>query len=125
MTDGWIKLHRKIVHWEWYKSIPTRTLFIHLLLTVNREAKEWHGIEILPGQKVTSLPNLAKETGLTIDQTRTALNHMQTTGEITDKVTNKYRLITLNNWSEHQEDPRQIPRNFPGKSHATSHHVLS
>ncbi len=31
MNDGFIKLHRKIIDWEWYDDINTKTLFIHIL----------------------------------------------------------------------------------------------
>ena len=32
MNDGYIKLHRKIVDWEWYDDLPVFRLFIHLPL---------------------------------------------------------------------------------------------
>ncbi len=38
----WIKLYRKMKHWEWYDDIPTKVLFIELLLTVNSKDKQWH-----------------------------------------------------------------------------------
>lgn len=40
--EGYITIHRKIVDWEWYKDIPTRVLFEHLLLTANWKDKKWH-----------------------------------------------------------------------------------
>ena len=43
MNDGFIKLHRKIIDWEWYDDINTKTLFIHILLMANFEDKKWHG----------------------------------------------------------------------------------
>ena len=68
-TEGFINLHRKILDWE----------FTHLLLTVNWTPAKWHGIEILPGQKITSRETLATETGLSIRQVRTALEKLQKT----------------------------------------------
>ena len=36
MNDGFIKLHRKIVDWEWYDDINRNFRFIyHLLLKAN------------------------------------------------------------------------------------------
>lgn len=120
-SGGWVKLHRKILEWEWYKSLPTRVLFLHLLLTANRETVEWHGITIHPGQKVTSLRSLAKETGLTFQQTRTAISNMLATHEITDKATNKYRLITIKKWNYYQEDNRQSTHNLTSNQHTNQH----
>ena len=40
---GWIKIHRKIIKWEWYQDLPTKSLFFHLLLTANIEDKKWQG----------------------------------------------------------------------------------
>jgi|TARA_Y100000310_G_C20647796_1_gene797621 hypothetical protein len=102
MDNGWIKLHRKFTKWEWYDDINTKVLFIHLLITANYEDKNWRGTLIKRGQKVTSLPNLAKETCLTIRNVRTSLDRLKSTGELTDQSTNRFRLITICNYDEYQ-----------------------
>ena len=71
--EGWIKIHRQILNWEWYKDINVKILFIHLLLTANHQEKNWKGQLVKRGQKLTSLQHLANETGLTLQQTRTSL----------------------------------------------------
>lgn len=100
--EGWIKLHRKILDWEWYTDAPVRILFEHLLLTANYEDKRWKGITIKRGQKVTSRQHLAEETGLTEQQVRTALAKLKSTQNITSKTTNKYTLITVENYGLYQ-----------------------
>lgn len=100
--EGWIKLHRKILDWEWYTDAPVRILFEHLLLTANYEDKRWKGITIKRGQKVTSRQHLAEETGLTEQQVRTALAKLKSTQNITSKTTNKYTLITIENYELYQ-----------------------
>lgn len=99
-----------MVEWEWYGDPCVFRIFMHLLLTANYEAAQWKGVAIEPGQKVTSLPHLAQETGLTVQQARTALDKLKSTGEITVKATNKYRLITVKKWSEYQAVNRQSNR---------------
>lgn len=116
---GWVKLFRKIVEWEWYSDINATRIFLHLILTANYEPARWQGVTIQPGQKVTSLPHLAEETGLTIRQARTALDKLKLTGEITDESNNKFRLITLKKWAEYQSNDRQHDRQMTGKRHAT------
>ncbi len=78
-TEGFINLHRKILDWEWYDDNNVKIVFIHLLLTTNWTKAKWHGIEILPGQKITSIGNLASETNLSTQQVRTVLNKLEKT----------------------------------------------
>lgn len=104
MSDGWVKVHRSITEWEWYKDGPTRLIFEHLLYTVNHAPAKWRGIDIAPGQTVTSIKKLANANGLTEQQTKTAIKHLKSTNEITSKTTNKYTLITVENWALYQTD---------------------
>jgi len=81
--EGWIKIHRKMLEWEWYNDNNTKILFLHLLLTANHKDKKWQGKIIKRGQKITSIQHLADETNLTVQQIRTSLNKLKSTGEIT------------------------------------------
>ena len=101
--EGWIKLHRKLVDWEWYSDNPVKIVFIHLLLTANYAPKQWQGQTVETGEKVTSIGVLAEETGLTIKQVRLALNKLENTGEIIKKGTNKFTLIKVVNYSLYQD----------------------
>ena len=94
--------------WEWYTDIPTKTLFIHLLLTANWADGKFQGIDIPAGSLVTSVAHLSKQTGLSIQQVRTAIKHLISTGEITSTSTNKYTLITICNWWNFQDDELRI-----------------
>ena len=100
--EGWIKIHRKILEWEWYDDNNVFRLFFHLLMTANYEEKSWHGITIGRGQIVTSVDNLSKQIGLSAQQIRTALCKLKSTQEITIKTTNKFTLITICNYEKYQ-----------------------
>lgn len=100
--EGWIKVHRKLVDWEWYNDINVKVVFLHLLLTANHKEKQWKGQTILRGQKLTSIEHLADDVGLTIQQTRTALKKLKSTHEITIKTTNKNTLITIEKFNNYQ-----------------------
>ena len=102
MEDGWIKLHRVFLHWEWFDDPNTLKLFIYLLLSVNYENKRWRGATVKPGQIITSYQHLANELGLTYEQTRRATAKLKRTGEITYEGTPNYSLITLNKWEMYQ-----------------------
>lgn len=100
--EGWIKLHRKILDWEWYKDYPVRILFEHLLLTANYEEKKWKGQQINKGQLITSIAHLSEQTGLSSQQVRTALEKLKSTSEITYRATNKNTLVTIENYGLYQ-----------------------
>lgn len=113
--QGWIKLHRQFTEWEWYTDLKTKSLFLHLLLTANIADRKCMGFMVHPGQSITTLPRLAAETGLTEMEVRTAIKHLKKTGEISEKVTNKFRLITIEKWAFYQgmclESNRQLTDN--------------
>jgi hypothetical protein len=103
MSIGFLKLHRKILDWEWYSDINVSRLFMHLLLKANFEDKKWQGRVIKRGELVTSLGNLSIETGLTIQQVRTAINKLISTNEITSEATSQFTQIRLCNYSVYQD----------------------
>lgn len=102
VDKGYISLHRSLLDWEWYTDANTARLFIHLLLTVNHTSKQWHGITVERGQRVASYAKLAAETGMTVKEVRTALNHLKRTGEVAHKATSKFGLFTVKNYNKYQ-----------------------
>lgn len=100
--EGWIKLHRKFLEWEWYSDINTKSLFIHLLLIANREDKTWRGVTIKRGQLVTGLKSLNEGTGLSIQSIRTSLDRLIRTGEINKQSNNLFTVITICNFETYQ-----------------------
>lgn len=102
MADAFIKLHRKMLDWEWYDDLNTKVLFLHCLLKANWKPGSWHGIEYKAGEFITSINSLAEETHLSAHQVRTALEHLMMTGEVASRWQGKCRVITVNNWVEYQ-----------------------
>lgn len=102
MENGWIKIHRKILEWEWWDDPKTFRLFMYLLLSANHRDKKWRGKVIKKGQVLTGLYSLAKSTKLSVQSVRTSLNKLKSTGEITNESTPNYRIITILNWDKHQ-----------------------
>ena len=39
--EGWVKLHRKFLEWEWYDKSETVHLFLHCLLKANHKDKSY------------------------------------------------------------------------------------
>ena len=110
MNAGFILLYRQITEWEWYQNPNTFRVFLHILLKANFTDGRFEGREVKRGQLVTSLPKLSQQTKLTIQQVRTAIKHLISTGEITDEGTSQYRIITVVKYNEYQQDNRQNNR---------------
>ena len=92
---GWIKLHRKILNWEWYQDANVCRVYLHLLLTANFEERNWKGILINKGDCIFSVDGLSKELELTAQQIRTALNKLKSTKNITILSTSHYHRINI------------------------------
>lgn len=105
--SGWIKLHRKMLDWEWYDDTNAKIVFLHCLLRANHKDKRWRGRVIQRGSFWTSLPSLSDELGLSIQQVRTSINKLKSTGELTDSPHAQGRLIIIKNYEMHQVDNRQ------------------
>jgi len=100
--NPFIYLDKKILNWQWYTDIPTKVLFIHMLLKANWTEGKFKGVTIKRGQLPTSLNHLATETGLSVRQVRTCLRKLNNTKEVTSKTTNKYTIITICNYEAYQ-----------------------
>lgn len=105
LENGFVKIYRSLLKWEWYDDINTKVVFLHLLLTVSIEDSKWHGITVKRGSRVSSYAILAKETKLSIDMVRTAIKHLESTGEITRYKYPKYTVFTVNNYDKFQNVP--------------------
>lgn len=115
---GYIKLHRKIVDWEWYDDINTKVLFIHILLMANYEDKRWHGELVKRGSFITSYQTLATQTGLSVQQVRTSIKKLLSTNDITKVISNKNTVIIVPNYDLYQseqqaseQDNNKVPTN--------------
>lgn len=100
--EGWIKLHRKLVEWEWHDMPEMVSVLLHLLLLANHEDSVWHGVTICRGQLVTGRKELSKITGISEQTVRTCLNRLKSTNEITIQSTNRYSIITICNYDKYQ-----------------------
>jgi hypothetical protein len=93
----------------------------------------FEGRVIKRGQLVTSLSSLSKQTGLTVRQVRTALDHLVMTGEVTSEPQARYRVITVIKYDDYQNltdkstdnqqtTNKQINKQTTGKTTANQQH---
>lgn len=108
MSSSWIKVHRKIVDWEWYTDSSTVHLFFHLLIKANYKESSYRGMAVERGQVLTGRKKLAAETGISEQKIRTGLERLKETNEITIKSTNKFSVITICNYDTYQGEEEAI-----------------
>ncbi len=111
--QGWIKLHRQILEWEWYSDNNCFRLFLHLLLKANHKEKRFKGIELKVGSIVTSRDLLARETGLSSQQIRTALTKLISTNEITSVTSSQGTIIQIVSYEKYQVPTNEITNEQP------------
>ena len=99
---SYIKLDRRLLRWEWKDDPHMVALWVEILLQANYEASKWHGEVFEEGSFPTSIDKLSKSTGLTPRQTRTCLNRLKSTNEVTIESTKLGTKIIVNKWSEYQ-----------------------
>lgn len=104
MADGYVKLHRQLIDWEWFQDSATMHVLTCLLLTVNWKEAKWMGHTIPPGGTVTSREKIASQTGLTEKQVRRALDNLEQGRVIERSRAGKGQLVTLVNWAKYQVD---------------------
>ena len=112
-NNGWIKLHRQILEWEWYSDNNCFRVFLHLILKANHKEKRYKGIELNSGQIITSRDILAKETGLSSQQIRTALNKLISTNEITSVTSSQGTILQVVNYEKYQLSTNEITNEQP------------
>jgi len=121
INNGWIKLHRNLKDWGWRSDANTFNVFINLLLEADFTPNTWKGIKVQPGQLIFGRKEFSKKIGVSEQSIRTALKHLKSTNEITIKSTNKYSLISINNWETYQSinqlPNQQLTSNQPATNH--------
>ena len=107
LENGYIRLHRSLTGWRWYREPKTLALWLHILLNANYEPRDMGNKTIERGQMATSLASLSEHTGLTVKEVRTSLDRLKKTGEIVVWSNPHMSVITISNYDMYQSN-RQI-----------------
>lgn len=102
--EGYIKLYRQIMKWEWYDDANTFRLFIHLLLKANYEDAQWRGLTIKRGQLFTSIGRLSHELKISDKAVRIALDKLIKTKEVASKGASNGTMITICKYDSYQSN---------------------
>ena len=100
--EGYIKLYRQVMKWEWYDDANTFRLFIHLLLKANYEDAQWRGLKIKRGQLFTSIGHLSHELKISNKAIRIALDKLINTKEVASEGASNGTMITICKYDSYQ-----------------------
>lgn len=101
-NNGYIKLHRSILKWEWWGEHNTTLVFLYLLLNAQWEDTRYRGYEIPRGSLITSYASISKNLNISVKSARVAINHLKSTGEVAVKGQAHFSIVTIVNWDKFQ-----------------------
>ena len=102
-TNGWIKIHRKLLDWEWADDPYMLCFWIRLLLTVNEKDKKHHGNVIKRGQLLTSIHQISDTLGWSRNTVKRILKHLSDCKQIKVESNSQGTLITVINFGKYQD----------------------
>ena len=102
MNEGWIKLHRSLLDWEWFTDSNTLHVFIYLLLKANVKDVKYKGFMIPKGSLVVAVSDIGNTLGLSYKAVRTAFEHLKIGEQITTRATNKFTIVTICKYLDYQ-----------------------
>ena len=117
--EGFVKLSRNIMKWGWYNDNNTLAVYIRLLLEAAWCDTEYENVILKRGQVASTYPKIAKESGLTERQARSAIERLKQSGKIEVKVTSKFSIITLLEYDSKTENVGQNVSQISGRSQPT------
>lgn len=104
--DGFILVHRKVLHKGWLKNHKLWAFWSWCLLKASHKQHTqivgYQEVTLLPGQFVFGRKKAATELGMTERGIRTVLHFLLTSGNMTIKTTSKYSIISIINWDTYQ-----------------------
>ncbi len=118
--NGWIKIHRKFLDWQWFDKPEAVKLFVYLLLRANHKDGYWQGHEIKKGQFITSAQTISNDTKLSLQTIRTLLKKFELTNEIVVKSTNKFTMLTICKYECYQDENDTTNKQLTNKQQTTN-----
>ena len=109
-NTGFIKLHRKLLDWEWFDNPDMVKVWVYFLLKAKYKDCSWQGITIPRGSFIASLDTISKDCKLSVREVRTCLKRLKSTGELTIKTTNRYSMITICKYDDYNSVDSEIDK---------------
>ena len=92
---GFVKLPNELTEWAWYNDNNTLAVYVRLIFGAAWKDREYKNVHLKRGQIITTIPQIAEQSNLTVQQVRTVIDRLKSTGKITVERTSKFSIITL------------------------------
>ncbi|WP_079529929.1 MULTISPECIES: DnaD domain-containing protein [Halobacillus] len=119
--QGWVKLHRKILHSEIFENEKMLKVFIYCLTkSCHKQTQSRIGrqkVKLEPGQFIFGRKKAASELNMKESTVRDYLEILQEDGVVTIQSTNKYSVITVDNWAIYQSNEEDYDNKSTPKKH--------
>lgn len=104
--EGWIKLHRALLEWEWFQDTITLHVFVYILLRATPLDTTYKGIKVERGCLITSVRKIGEDTHIPEKRVRSAIQRLAKSKQIIIKATNKFSYISICNYENYQESEK-------------------
>ena len=129
LTGGWVRLYRSVITGGWIKNHHLFIFWCYCLMKAShKEHRLFVGhqqITLQPGQFVFGRKTASDETGLTEQNIRTCLHSLETSGNLTIKATNKFSIITVENWGIYQSNDERATNKATNGQPATNQQLTT
>ena len=106
MSEGFIKIHRKIMESSVWKNTDIIAVWLWCLLRANHKDTKvpFNGddIELKSGEFITGRNKATEELPISPQTYRTCIKYLKSTSRITIKSTNRFSIISIVKWEEYQ-----------------------
>lgn len=99
---GWVKAHRSFLDWEWMRKGHSFKVMMALVFKANYEPNTYQGALVDRGSLIIGRDLFASELGISVQQLRTILRNLESTGEITTKSSRKGTVVTVVRYEDYQ-----------------------
>ncbi|MBM7554832.1 DnaD domain-containing protein [Thalassobacillus pellis] len=127
--QGWVKLHRKILHSEIFENEKMLKVFIYCVAKSSHKVTESRvgrqKVELEPGQFIFGRKQAASELNMNASTVRDYIKTLEEDGVITVESTNKYSVVTVENWAFYQSNGEEYDNKTTAEKHQDDNYSTS
>lgn len=122
--EGWIKLHRQIVEWKYFKNSEIYHVFSAMVLLANhKDGFTKDGTRVLRGQLMTSNKSLSGITGISESKIFRIVEKLKIEKQIEKLGNSKNTIITIINYDEYQSNEELLENQMKSNRNASEEQV--
>lgn len=114
-NQGWIKLHRALLDWQWFSDANTSHVLMYCLLKANHKDNKYRDTIVKRGTFLTGRELISRETGCSVREVRTALKRLESANVLTSKTSRQGTVIEVLNYDRYQQSDQQIDQQATNK----------